>query len=321
MIGAVIPFVVPAAAKFKVAGELVRYGALLKDSATGRIVAHVQETGLLQKVLQTGLSFNPLDPVSAVTGVIGVVQNEQIKNRLNVMQEMLGGMQVLQIANLASSVAGIGVTAAGTAMILQRLKSVDSGLRDIIGRIDALPAQWRDLQLQSVLTTIETQLERLQEVSGRQDPRPVVQKAEETLHDGFNELHRGIKQVVAEISIDERLLRSLLAGLALCGGAQIKALYWMNDMETAGSRARLQCAKLEELAFLMPRDLMAARLKGGADAALTIAKDASEIRHRVATQPMLNDLLIKMEVNGRDYLERAEQEDEQPLLLLPAAPA
>lgn len=47
----------------------------------------------------------------------------------------------------------------------------------------------------------------------------------------------------------------------------------------------------------------------------------TEIRHRVATQPMLNDLLIKMEVNGRDYLERAEQEDEQPLLLLPAAPA
>lgn len=319
MISQVIPFVAPAASKFKVVGELVRYGAVLKDSATGRIVAHVQETGLLQKALHTGLSFNPLDPIGAVTGVIGVMQNEQIKKRLDVMQSMLGGMQVLQIASLASSVAGIGVTAAGTAIILQRLKAVDAGLRDIVGRIDALPAKWRDLQLTSSLTTIETQLERLQEVSGRQDPRPVVQKAEETLHDGFNILHDGIKQVIAEASVDERLVQSLLAGLALCGGAQIRALYWLDEKETAGKRGRRQVDKLEELAFLMPRDTMATKLKGGAASAETIARDASEIRRRAAAQPMLSDLLTEMNVDGRAYLERAEEEDEQPLLLLPAS--
>lgn len=319
MISQVIPFVAPAASKFTVVGELVRYGALLKDSATGRIVAHVQETGILQKALQTGLSFNPLDPISAVTGVIGVMQNEQIKKRLDVMQDMLEGMQVLQLANLASSVAGIGVTAAGTAIILHRLKAVDAGLRDVIGRIDALPAQWRDLQLNSALTAIETQLERLQEVSGRQDPRPVVQKAEETLHHGFNTLHAGIKQVVAEVSIDEKLLRSLLSGLALCGGAQIRALYWLDDKETAGKRARRQVGKLEELAFLMPRDTMATKLKGGANAAETIARDASEIRRRASAQPMLSDLLTEMNISGRTYLERVEGEEEQPLLLLPAA--
>lgn len=32
-------------------GELVRFGALLKDSVSGRVVAHLQETGMLQQVL------------------------------------------------------------------------------------------------------------------------------------------------------------------------------------------------------------------------------------------------------------------------------
>lgn len=299
----------------------MRYGAILKDSATGRIVAHVQETGLLQKVLQTGLPFNPLDPVSAATGLIGVVQNEQIKRRLNVMQSMLGGMQTLQMATLASSVAGIGVTAASTAIILQRLKALDAGLTAIEDRINALPAKWREMQLHAALTAVETQMERLQEVSHRRDPRPIVQKAEEALHEGFNTFHAGIRELVVEVRLDERLLKTLLAGIELCGGAQIKALYWLDEVETAATRARRQYDKLQELAFLMPRDAMASRLIGGADAARQLAQDAAELRHRVAAQPMLSDRLIQLEVSGLAYLETVEQEEEQPVLLLPAEDA
>ena len=68
-------------------------------------------------------------------------------------------------------------------------------------------------------------------------------------------------------------------------------------------------------------DTMATKLKGGTNAAETIARDASEIRRRAATQPMLSDLLTEMNISGRTYLERVEGEEEQPLLLLPSAPA
>lgn len=322
MITSAIPFIVPA--NFQAAlsiGNVVRYGSVLKDSATGRIVAHLQETGMLQKVFQSGLPFNPLDPIGAVTGLIGVVQNEQIKRRIDVMQSMLGGMQTLQVASLVSSVVGIGVTVASTAIILHRLKAVDAGLATIEGKINALPAQWRDLDLHKTLTRVETQLERLQEISARQDPRPVVQKAEEALHEGFNILHAGVKQLVAEVTIDERMLQSLLAGLALCGGAQIKSLFWLDEKEAARERSRRQVDKLQELAFLMPRDVLSTRLQGGADAARQISQDASEIRLRIASQPALSEMLIQMGVNGRTYLERVEQEEEQPLLILPVPQA
>ena len=47
-----IPFIVPLkfATKFA-AGSIVRHGALLKDSGSGQIVGHLQETSLLQSVL------------------------------------------------------------------------------------------------------------------------------------------------------------------------------------------------------------------------------------------------------------------------------
>ena len=46
-----IPFRIPFDFAADVAvGKIVRYGAILKDAQTGRIVAHLQETGLFHSV-------------------------------------------------------------------------------------------------------------------------------------------------------------------------------------------------------------------------------------------------------------------------------
>ena len=105
IMSSVIPFIVPI--KYLAglqAGEFTRSGALLKDASNGQIVAHLQETGLVHKILQAGLSFDP----SGTTDLIGVVQNAAISSKLNVMQQALGTIQILQYASLFSSVAGIG---------------------------------------------------------------------------------------------------------------------------------------------------------------------------------------------------------------------
>ncbi len=300
-------------------GQFVRYGGILKDASSGRIVGHLQETGLLQSTIQSALSGDFLNPVNAVSSLVGVVQNEQMKRKLDALQATLGGMQTLQLATMVSSIAGIGVTAASTAIILNRIHSVDTKLRAVEGKIDALPAQWRELSLQNALSKIETQLERLQEVPYRLDARPVVVEAEAALHDGFNTLHRGLMQIVSEQNIDADLLRTLLAGLSLCAGAQIKSLFLLNEMETAARRSRRQVEKLEQLALEMPRDMIAARVKEGAEGAETVFADMRELRHRFATQPALCDALIKTDVEGSEYVRRVEEEEEQPLLILPAA--
>ena len=120
-----IPFDIPSQLRAAYeAGELVRRGGLLKDAATGRIVTHLQETGALQKVLQTGLSFDP----TGATSLIGMAQNTAIIGKLNAMQAMMGTLQVLQVASLASSVVGIGVTAASTAERVNDFETVAFGL-------------------------------------------------------------------------------------------------------------------------------------------------------------------------------------------------
>lgn len=294
------------------AGELARYGTILKDVGTGQIVGHLQETGVLQKALQTGLSLDP----TGVTSLIGVAQNTAMMSKLNAMQAMMGTVQTLQIASLASSVIGIGITAATAAMILNRLGAIDNTLSSIENSTAALPSKWREMDLRKKLVNVRTAVERLQEAEVRSDSEDVVRRVEEKLSYAFDELHDGICNVVIEVRVDAGLLRSLFAGLALCGSAQIKSLVWLDLKEAAEHRARQQFTKLQELAFRMPRDVMADRITGGADAALGMSRNCSEIRLRVASQPDLARALIVRGIHGREYVERLQNEDSEPLFIL-----
>lgn len=311
-----IPFDIPAQLlTSEFSGAVRRYGAILKDEATGRIVGHVQETGALQKALQTGLSFDP----TGATGLIGIAQNAAISSKLSAMQAMMGTMQVLQVATLASSVIGIGVTAASTAVILNRLNQVDKAIVGLEASVADLPSKWREMDLRAKIVTVQTSLERLQEAEVRPDADSVVKSVEERLSYVFDEIHSGLVEVVIHAKVDPGLVRSLLATLALCGSAQIKSLLWLDMKEAAEVRSRRQVEKLENLSILMPRDLMANRLGQDRETALGISRDFSEIRMRIASTPSLTRTLIARGINGREYVERIEQEETEPYLLL--APA
>lgn len=315
-----IPFVIPAEYLARVAGgELIRYGAILKDAHTGQIVAHLQETGVVQNLLKTGLSFNPAS--GSVASLIGVAQNAIISKKLDALQAMMGTMQTLQIATLASSVIGIGVTAAGTALIIERLNVVGKTLEEIEGSVASLPAKWREMDLRNKIVNLKTTIERLQEAEFRPDAASVMQGVEERLAYIFDELHQGTCSIVLEVEVDARVLQTMLAALSLCGNTQIKSLLWLDMKEAAEFRARQQCSKLQDLAFLMPRDVMADRLEGGAEQALSFSQDCSEIRMRLASQPALVRSLVEQDIDGRAFVERVQDEDGEPLLILPAKAA
>ena len=294
-------------------GKVVRYGALLKDSSTGQILGHVQETGVAQKILQMGLSFDP----TGATGLIGIAQNVAIAGKLDAMQQALGKLQILQYASLFSSVVGVGVTAASTAMILKRLSAVDDALSRIEASLDSLPTKWRELSLRSRLVDVSTSIERLHEADLRSDASKVVFQVEKDLQAGFNHIHDGLCSVVIEAKVDPGLLRALLAGLSLCGASEFKALVWLNEKDAAQHRSRVQFEKLRQLAFLMPRDQLARRLVDDEGLSFAISKECSEIRYRVASQPALIQSLIDSDINGRAYIEQIQQEEKEPLLFLP----
>lgn len=310
-----IPFTIPAEHLLGYAtGGVERYGAILKSTATGKIVGHVQETGLLGDLIQTGLSIDP----TGATGLIGVLQNAQISSKLTALQSAVGTLQSLQLVNIASSVAGIGVTAASTAMILHRLDGIGSQISGIEETIGGFPDRLRELDLRDTLTSIRTTLERFDNAGNRMDPEPVVRNAEEKLHYGFDKLHEGANAVLGMPKTDAGLLRSLLAGMSLCGAAQIKALFWLNEMNEAEQQARRQYRKIEQLSLLYPNDVLRQKLGQADAAAIALPGDMAEIRARVASLPALSARVAELGVHGRDYLERLESEKEQPLLILPA---
>jgi hypothetical protein len=145
-----------------------------------------------------------------------------------------------------------------------------------------------------------------------------LQRVEEELHSGFNALHSGVRQVVAEVEIDAELLQTLLAALAVSGSAQFKALYQMDDTRAALQRAQTQSAKMQSLAFEMPKDKLKRRISGDSTVASQIAGQASEIRLIMASRPSLTENLISRDVSGFRYLKALEDEQECPLLVLPS---
>ncbi len=190
MIFSNIPFEIPNKFAAGVAtGDIRRIGAMLHDAGTGRIVAHVQETGALNALISNAGRLSPLGMLNSTSGIYGIVQNEQIKSRLDIMQGMMGSLQTLQLATLVSSIVGIGVTVASTAMILNRLRGLKTDLATIEEKVDRIPTDLRLNTLIDILVGIETHLERLDEASLRQDSSPVLRSAEEEMPLCFN---RGI---------------------------------------------------------------------------------------------------------------------------------
>ena len=212
-------------------GEVVRYGAILKSRETGRIVAHLQETSVLSRALHLGAATIPTSP-GPVTSLVGVTQNEQIKSRLRQMESVLGGVQTLQIATLATSL--LGITMASTALVLHRLKSIGSAIERTEARIGALPAAVDELCLHETITDLHTDLERLEERSGWRDATPVLRDLENRLDRAFARFVERARRVATRPQgLDADLLATLLASIGLCAGVQLRAIPWLDELQVA----------------------------------------------------------------------------------------
>lgn len=318
MIGTAIPF--SAALEHLpglTSGNLVRYGAILKDAQTGKIVGHLQETGLWRTALEhaPGLitSANPLAPGLSI---FQTIQNEQIKSRLTGIETLLGGMQSLQIATLATSVLGIGVTVASTAIVLNRLNQIGAAVERMEQQIEALPKVWENARIQKHLTELRTQLERIDESDLRSDREAVLREADGKLNENFNHFSDTALKMSGEMTVDADLFKAVLSALALCGGAQFKVLLYLDEKQAAAKRSSGHSQQLNRIAWNLPADKMRDLITDRSIAA-SLSSDLSELRARLSSQPMTAAALIEQDLNGRDYIEKAVAEEEEPLLVLP----
>ncbi|MCW1919904.1 hypothetical protein NX862_14180 [Rhodobacter sp. KR11] len=87
------------------------FGAIIKDNATGQIIAQMQPSMGLTQVLSrlTGMASSGFSPLAAAS----LVQNEQIKQGIAQLQNGMILMQNLHYGALALSGLGLGISVAG----------------------------------------------------------------------------------------------------------------------------------------------------------------------------------------------------------------
>jgi len=319
-------------------GNLKLYGAILKNTVTGQILAHVQPTSVLDKLLASTLQgvsttisqgFNPL-------GILTTIQNEQIKSRLTAMNTTLGVMQNLQVGTLAVSGLGLGVSVAGFALMLKRLKAIEAHLHELGGRIERVTSDRRSDDLETIFADIATDLETIDTLYARRSAQQVAEAAQVSLFRSASRLRPHFKRVAAKdedlTHEDLDLLWSLASAIRLCSDAGFKALLHIDELAVAADIARKEAERFAELSDPLAPDRLARLCSKSADGfnqmtelrtvalgkARILTNGLRDSAIQTASHMSLANTLIERGISGQKYLEEAEQEQGRPLLMLPA---
>lgn len=321
-------------------GHVQLVGALLKDAATGQILGHVQQTGMLDAVLRTAMGglqttvtggFSPL-------GMVAIWQNQQIKGRLQEMQGTLGLLQNLQIGTLAVSGLGLGVSVAGFAMMLKRLKSIEGHIDSLGTKVDQVTRDRREDDLKVIFADIGSDLETVDSLASRRDPQRVAEDAQVSLarNAGRLEVHfareADIGRRAALLDVEMELLWSIAAAIRLCHEAGLRALFVIDEVAAAERLAGRQAKRFMDLSQALTPDALA-RLasraaKDPAEASIlrraalpraeALVTALRETVASVASQADLAALVNQKGIAGPAYLAAVEAEDTEALLYLPA---
>lgn len=134
-------------------GKVVRYGAILKDAGTGQIVGHLKEAGVMGNILSSVAQspLGALNPAGMVADVVGHTINgfqlHGIQRSVDEVKAIVDGLQLATNVAAMASVASLGVSVAGFAMVQHKLKQMDSKLDGIAGDVQSIKRALSDLAL------------------------------------------------------------------------------------------------------------------------------------------------------------------------------
>jgi hypothetical protein len=328
---------IPAGLAAQVAsGQVQLFGAILKDSVSGQIVGHVQQTGLLTQMLSGAAGIPVFQPLHLAANLVG---DGMIMSKLSEMSETLNLLQVLQIGSLAVSGVGLGVSVAGFAMVMKRLNAIEEHLTRLDQRIEAVTAERRSDDLRRLFGDITTALDDVETLSLRRRRTATAEASQRQLAicAGQLEVHfrgqadRFSKGRVNEADLDA--LWSVAAAIRLCHEAGSRALFQINELSTASSLASRQAQRFLELSRPLSPDGLTRRIaaecktanefasvrRAANPAATTLVRGLRESVAAIISQSALAADLSARNISGADYLASVEQMTDVPLVYLPVA--
>lgn len=321
-----IPFSIPAKFAAGLAeGNLMRFGTIIKDVGSGRIVAHVQETGLLQNLVGNAVGF-PFSPISAVSSLGTNMQ-------LAVVTKMLASLQILQIANLGLSLTGIGVSMVGFQMMSKRLDGIQSQMSSLAKNMEYqfFELKEREFRLHqsyvnSLLTDAGTTL--LYSDSNSQTEWLRVSSGL-GLEASFYQ--REVEHLLTLQQFDENVFRDLVQLFSICSTARIKCLLLANELPAAKKESE-NIAKQYNLTFdhisplclakqTMGREEGASRsydqrLRVKLPASKKLVSDIRDAQDSALCKPLLIECLIEKGISGREFLKQLDAETSEPIVCL-----
>ncbi len=127
--------------------KVVRHGGILKDVATGQIVGHLKETGQMGGLLSNAApslfsAASSLNPVSLGVDALGHGVNAY---QIEGIKKTLEGLSLITNISAISSVAGLGVSVAGFAVVNNKLNKIESKLDTVVDDVAVIKNMLNDI--------------------------------------------------------------------------------------------------------------------------------------------------------------------------------
>lgn len=308
------------------------FGAVIKDSATGQILGHVQQTAFLPQFLEqaAGAGAQALNGFSPL-GLISVAQNEHLRRGVAALKEGMALMQGLQYGTLALSGLGLGVSIAGFAIMSAKLRGIETRLDAIADSIGQITADRRGDEVKTILAEVSADIWNVDSLTSRVDPQRVAEQLQVSLSRSAArlDLHFRREADVASLSSIplEQLDRlwTLAAAIRLCQEAAVQALFAADELATAeeyaGRCLREQVALLE---MLSPDTLVRLVARGNASLRPLALEHARHLNDglrggvmALASQISIASTLRAEGIRGIAYLRQVREEEARPLVFLP----
>lgn len=303
------------------AGRIIRHGAILKDVSTGQIVGHLKETGEMGSILSSLVGSplkiaNAVNPLSFVTDGIGHAVNAYqirgVQRSVDEVKSLVEGLQLATNVAAISSVAGLGVSVAGFAMINNKLNKMDAkidGIADDIQIIKSvlsdLSIGWEAMSNARFQTAAETLI-----VAEKSDTEARQQELAKEAVSGFAHLRNYYSHLLqrenlfADVSIDLDSLYEIVARYTVSCMGVLQAEFMTGDLGSYRTRLETIQSEYADLVSLSPKQIYLARCDQSA--ALDFSVDHEMLsKSLVAFSEATNENTARIETYGTEleYLE------------------
>lgn len=293
-------------------GDIVRYGAILKDADTGRIVGHLQESGIAQSLLSQTIS-SATSPLSFISSIANTGSSIYTAAQVHQLKAMMETLQALQVATLGVSLIGVGVSVAGFLYMRKRFNSLDSRVEKLIDAVKVGFENQEKAGFRQQMSRTKSLVQRAELAKSMLDPAKEYKEVAAQLADqaAFFE-----GEIVFQISARGPIKHNtfwLLAQLwMLCNSVRIDCLIRANELHNAQHVSERIAGEYQGLfERIGPASFDINHSEGRTT--ITVLRDVTDAAH---SKPFLLDYLRVRRIDGPTYIDRLDREKVQPMLVL-----